>query len=191
MKNYRDDFKVRFTKKPQYTIDEAKKTVKCYLTCDVIVPTGISGNQFMYNFRTFAKGYAKCDDKDRFNPEIGKKIALARAESKLYAKVRTDVKTAVRDAQQFVKSGRKFVEKANRVIGHNEFYIEKFVKPEILTAIDKDMIRRAFSAKAKAQSRDELGRFTACTKNDITNTCDNSRTHCRRNGGIKITINRK
>lgn len=70
MKNYRDDFKVRFTKKPQYTIDEAKKTVKCYLTCDVIVPTGISGNQFMYNFRTFAKGYAKCDDNNDYRKEL-------------------------------------------------------------------------------------------------------------------------
>lgn len=193
MKNYRDDFKVRFTKKPQYTIDEVKKTVKCYLTCDVIVPTGISGNQFMYNFRTFAKGYAKCDDKDKFNPEIGKKIALARAESKLYWKVRTEVKVALRDAKQFIKAGEKFVCKSNRVVKHNDDYIEKFVKPQILPEIDKETIRRAFSAKAKAQSRDGMGRFTACTKNELAKTKDDTGTNSIRNEGkgIKITINRK
>lgn len=202
MKNYRDDFKVRFTKKPQYTIDEETKTVKCYLTCDVIVPTGLSGNQFMYNFRTFAKGYAKCDDKDRFNPEIGKKIALARAESKIYWKVRTEVKAALRDAKQFIKAGNKFVCKAHRVIDHNQDYIEKFVEPQIIPEYDADMIRRAFSAKAKAQPRDEQGRFTACTdynkskfynKNrDVTKKPHQCNGPCKENGGsIKIQINRK
>lgn len=204
MKNYRDDFKVRFTNKPQYTIDEENKTVKCYLTCDVIVPTGISGNQFMYNFRTFAKGYAKCDDKDAFNPEIGKKIALARAESKIYWKVRTEVKNAVRDAKQFVKAGNKFILKACRVVDHNNDYISNYVNPsrEFEIDVDEDLIRKVFSAKAKAQPRDEQGRFTACTdsnkykfydKNrDASNKghYDNRKTHAKP-GSIKITINRK
>jgi len=196
MKNYRDDFKVKFTKKPQYTIDEENKTVKCYLTCDVIVPTGISGNQFMYNFRTFAKGYAKCDNKDRFNPEIGKKIALARAESKIYWKVRTEVKNAVRDAKQFVLAGGKFISKAHRVIDHNNDYISNYTNPskEFEIDVDEDLIRKVFSAKAKSQPRDEQGRFTACTENRCSshkNNCDNKNQQKNSTGSIKITINRK
>lgn len=202
MKNYRDDFKVRFTKEPQYTIDEVNKNVKCYLTCDVIVPTSLSGGQLMYNFRTFAKGYAKCDDNDKFNPEIGKRIALARAESKLYWKVRTEVKLAIRDAKQFIKAGKKFICKTHRVIDHNQNYIKRLVEPKIVTEYDADMIRRAFSAKAKAQPRDEQGRFTACTdynsakfyeKNrDVTKKPHQCNRPCNEKGGsIKIQINRK
>lgn len=176
MKNYRDDFKVRFTKEPQYTIDEVNKTVKCYLTCDVIVPTSLSGGQLMYNFRTFAKGYAKCDDNDKFNPEIGKRIALARAESKLYWKVRTEVKLAIRDAKQFIKAGEKFICKTHRVMKHNEKYIENYVKPQIVPEFDKEMIKRAFSEKAKSQPRDGMGRFTACTDYNKTACTDYNKT---------------
>lgn len=181
---YRDDFKVKFTKKPDFTIDKENKTVKCYLSCDVMVPTGISGNQFMMNFRTFSKGYAKCDNKDTFNPEIGKKIALARAESKLYWKVRTAVKEARRDAKVFIGSADRFISKALRVIGHNEDYINKY-------CISKPEKNLKLSEKAKNQSRDELGRFTACTQNN--NTCEkqqNKSCTCNQNNEIKITINR-
>lgn len=202
MKNYRDDFKVRFTKEPQYIVDEANKTVKCYLTCDVIVPTALSGGQLMENFRTYSKGYAKCDDKDKFNPEIGKKIALARAESKIYWRVRTEVKKALRDAKQFIKAGNKFICKTHRVIDHNQDYIKKFVEPQIVPEYDADMIRRAFSAKAKAQPRDEQGRFTACTSDNKSKVCDKNRDITNKShqsnrpqnenrGSIKIQINRK
>ena len=64
MKKYRDEFKLRFTKKPEFTVDTENKTVKCYITCTVYVPTSLSGILYMENFQTFAKGYAKCDEKD-------------------------------------------------------------------------------------------------------------------------------
>lgn len=193
---YRDDFKIRFTRKPEFTVDEKNKTVKCYLTGDVIVPNGLTGNHFMENFRTFAKGYAKCDEKDTFNPEIGKKIALARAESKLYWKVRTEVKAAIRDAKKFIEGGEKFVSKAYRVIGHNEVYVSKYCPSK------KKTTSQILSEKAKSQTRDEKGRFTACTNTE--NSCQSNKNKekqgyekcainkpCKDNSGvINIKINR-
>lgn len=196
---YRDDFKIRFTRKPEFTVDEKNKTVKCYLTGDVIVPVNLSGKGFMENFRTFAKGYAKCDDKDKFDPEVGKRIALARAESRLYWKVRTEVKQAINDAKKFIIGGEKFVAKAYRVIGHNNMYIQQYCH------VKKKSTSEILSEKAKSQSRDEKGRFTACTKtenccqsNNNNNKakcgCDNKRCDNRpckdSTGVIRIVINR-
>ena len=196
MKKYRDDFKIRFTRKPEFTIDAKEKTVKCYLTGDVIVPTGLSGILFMENFRTFAKGYAKCDEKDKFDPEVGKRIALARAESRLYWKARTEVNAAIKDAERIIKGGKKFVSKAYRVIAHNEMYLGQYCPPK------KKNTSKFLSDKAKAQTRDEKGRFTACTKTETTCQNNNKATKqgydkkCFDNnkksntGEIKIIINR-
>ena len=196
MKKYRDDFKIRFTRKPEFTIDANEKTVKCYLTGDVIVPTGLSGILFMENFRTFAKGYAKCDEKDEFDPEVGKRIALARAESRLYWKARTEVNAAIKDAEKMIRGGKKFVSKAYRVMAHNEMYLGQYCPPK------KKSTSKLLSDKAKAQTRDEKGRFTACTKTETTCQNNNKATKqgydkkCFENnkksntGEIKIRINR-
>lgn len=201
---YRDDFKIRFTRKPEFTIDEKNKTVKCYLTGDVIVPNGLTGNKFMENFRAFAKGYAKCDDKDKFNPEIGKRIALARAENRLYWKVRTEVKAAIRDAKKFIEGGEKFVAKAYGVIGHNDMYVSQYCPVKNKKKTTSEIL----SEKAKAQTRDEKGRFTACTKTENCCNATNSKNDknnekqgydkkcynnnkCKDNtGAIRIIINR-
>lgn len=195
---FRDDFKLRFTKKPEFTVDTKNKTVKCYITCTVYVPTSLSSILYMENFQTFAKGYAKCDGKDKFDPEVGKRIALARAESKIYWKVRTEVNKVIENAKRFIEGGQKFVTKAYRVIGHNQMYIDKYC------ASEKKTTSEILSEKAKSQTRDEKGRFTACTKTeDSCKMNDNNKekqgydkkcynnNKCKDNTGvIRITINR-
>lgn len=196
MKNYRDDFKIKFTKEPNFIVDEKNKTVKCYLEGVVITPTGLSGNRFMENFRMFAKGYAKCDDKDNFDPQVGKRIALARAESRLYWKVRTEVKRAKRDAEMLIQGAEKFIAKAERVNLHNEYYVKHVVQPV------RKSTSEILSDKAKSQSRDEKGRFTACTNTERSCEKKSEKTNynkqfnnkpCKDNSGsavIKIRINR-
>jgi len=182
---YRDDFKIRFTKKPYFFVDNETKTVKCYLQGDVVTPNGLSGNRFMDNFRMFATGYAKCDKNDIFDVEIGKKIALARAESKLYWKVRTEVIAAKNDALKFITGANRFINKAKNVCKHNEDYIEKnFISVN----------------KAKTQPRDNKGRFTSNTNKSkpsntneskpCTHKCANDTTTLSGDKVIKIKINR-
>ena len=142
------------------------------------------------------KGYAKCDEKDEFDPEVGKRIALARAESRLYWKARTEVNAAIKDAEKMIRGGKKFVSKAYRVMAHNEMYLGQYCPPK------KKSTSKLLSDKAKAQTRDEKGRFTACTKTETTCQNNNKATKqgydkkCFENnkksntGEIKIRINR-
>lgn len=196
-KIYRDDFKIKFRLEPTYVIDSVKGTVECYLCGDIITPTGLY-YRIMENTRMYAKGYSKCSKKDTFDPEVGKKVALARAESRLYVKARSEIRRAKRDAEMFIKGADKFVKKAKRVVEHDQIYIDTFTYPD-----GKKTTSQILSEKAKSQTRDEKGRFTACTKNEKTSCCDKNKeivkgeindnkkvSNCAPKGVIRIEIKR-
>ena len=172
MKNYRDDFKIKFDKEPEFIVDKEKKFVKCYLNGLVLTPTGKEG-QILENFRIFSKGYAKCSDKDKFNPEIGKKIALARAESRLYWKVKTIVKRAKIDAIKFLRGANKFIDKSLYVNEHTDFYTKNYPFP-----FENEEISNVNCTKQKNYDKEKCQENNGCCekKND--------------NGIIKIQINR-
>jgi hypothetical protein len=206
--NYRDEFKVSFVNKPNYYIDTDKRTVKCYLTCDIKTPNALYGNQVLYNTRISASGYAKCDGKDLFDPEVGKKIALARAEEKIYFKALHMAKKAKKDAEVFINAFDKFEDKCYRVCAHNEDYIDQYCfashpkfKGNTKKSTVNEHVHKYLSDKAKAQPRDEQGRFTACTDSQEIKVCDKNKDvtcknlhgindHSQGQGVIKIKINR-
>ena len=73
----------------------------------------------------YAKGIAKVSPDDKFNLEIGKKIALARAESELYTLAKKQVVEANKRLEMTIKEGKAFCEKAIGVRKHNKEYIHK------------------------------------------------------------------
>lgn len=177
--NYRDEFKVSFVKQPAYYVDEKKKSVKCYLTCDIKTPNALYGNQIMNNTRISATGYAKCGSQDEFNVHTGKKIALARAEEKIYLKAKHMAKQAKKDAEVFIKAADKFEQKCYRVCAHNEDYIDQFclaTHPNYVTP------KQIANSRKIAQPRDAHGRYMSYeTKDNSKSTNSNV---------IKIKINR-
>jgi len=71
------------------------------------------------------KGIARVSPDDTFNLEIGKKIALARAESELYTLAKKQVVEANKRLEMTIKEGKAFCEKAIGVRKHNKEYIHK------------------------------------------------------------------
>lgn len=163
MKNYRNAFKITYVREPYYHIDAARKSVKCYLTCDLKTPDALYGSKPLENVRFFTTGYAKCDDKDAFNVETGKKIALARAESKVYLKAKHMVKDAVKDCLTFLDAAEKFENKCYRICAHNEDYVDQYSlasHPNYKGAEVKKEV------KTNTQPRDEHGRFKSFEKKE-------------------------
>lgn len=125
---------------PEYVIKEDSKVVICYLpysfedwnkTLKVIaintLPTEFCDNDFppFYESRKI-KAVAKCKGNDKFDVQIGKKIALAKAENKVEMKVLSILNTI---NNFFIESvfvmKQRMIDSQNNV-KHNIEYISKF-----------------------------------------------------------------
>ena len=84
----RNEIKISF-KEPKYEVNKEKGTVECYLKYEVLYPKSLQGIFFWgEKIYFYAHGVAKVNGEDTFDENIGKKISLAKAEKKAYAKVR-------------------------------------------------------------------------------------------------------
>ena len=72
-----------------------------------------------------AKGMATASPEDTFNLEIGKKIALARAESNLYTEAKKVLNDVIKSTERTLKDAYEFCEKASGVRRHNKEDIHK------------------------------------------------------------------
>lgn len=127
---FRENFKLVYHNKPSYLIDEEKKTVKCHLTCKIVAPDALFANKIMDNTVITANGYAKCDERDEFDVTVGKKIALARAESLAYHKAVVLIRQCFDDIERFVVAALNFTDKSEFVQEHNEFYVSRNYGPQ-------------------------------------------------------------
>lgn len=153
---YRENFKLTYCGQPSYEVFNKNKGVRCNLTVKIITPDSLNANKIMDTTIITAKGYAKCDDKDVFNIETGKKIALARAESLAYHKAEVLIDKCVNDAYNFIDSAEKFANKSDYVQSHNKSYVKRKYGPcptfKSINECDK-------KSSYKNQPRDSKGRF--------------------------------
>ena len=83
---------------------------------------------FFYGERIYfyAHGVAKVNGEDIFDENIGKKISLAKAEKKAYAKVRNRLIKSMNKTADAFDVAVAFVAKAYDVIDHNDKYLEQW-----------------------------------------------------------------
>ena len=122
----RNEIKIRF-EEPKYEVKPEKGTVECFLKYEVLYPDFLQRIFFCgEKIYFYANGVAKVNGKDIFDENIGKKISLAKAEKKAYAKVRNRlIKCMNKTANAFNVAGA-FIDKAYEVIDHNDKYLEQW-----------------------------------------------------------------
>jgi hypothetical protein len=122
----RNEIKIRF-EEPEYEVKPEKGTVECFLRYEVLYPDFLQGI-FFYGERIYfyANGVAKVNGEDTFDENIGKKISLAKAEKKAYAKVRNQLIKRMNKTADAFDVAAAFVDKACEVIDHNDKYLEQW-----------------------------------------------------------------
>ena len=122
----RNEIKIRFAE-PKYEVNPKKGTVECFLRYEVLYPELLQGMFFLGEKVYFwANGVAKVNSGDVFDENIGKKISLAKAEKKAYAKVRNQLIKRMNKIADAFDVAVAFVDKAYEVIDHNDKYLEQW-----------------------------------------------------------------
>ena len=122
----RNEIKISF-EEPQYEVNPEKGTVECFLKYEVLYPDFLQG-MFFYGEKIYfyTNGVAKVNGEDIFDENIGKKISLAKAEKKAYAKVRNQLIKCMNKIVYAFDVAGTFVDKAYEVIDHNDKYLEQW-----------------------------------------------------------------
>lgn len=122
----RNEIKIRF-EEPKYEVKPEKGTVECFLRYEALYPELLQGMFFLgEKVYFYANGVAKINGGDIFDENIGKKISLAKAEKKAYAKVRNRLIKRMNKIADAFDIAVAFVDKAYEVIDHNEKYLEQW-----------------------------------------------------------------
>ena len=144
MKLNSNKIKIAFAKPKAYA-EQRKNLAKSLLTGILYIPENLARALSLPTTSVVsAKGYAKCLEGDEFNPETGIKIAVARAESKIYVKTVAAIIKAWKEQNPIgfipFSDGKKGTEPTlnpqindfcNRALGcvaHNEKYINELGK---------------------------------------------------------------
>lgn len=121
----RSDIKVSFNNEgTKFYVNEKKGTVVCAVEAVLLVPTNWDGCVFVPGVRIIEKGIAKCAPGDTFDVERGKRIALARAENKVYLSALKHLDGFMEQIAVIVNAYEEFNDKAYHACAHNEDYIE-------------------------------------------------------------------
>lgn len=101
-----------------------KTYVKCILTC-YLIHNQINIKQPLSKFVSKFVGEAVLKDDDKFDYQIGSKIALAKAERKAYKVISKILKEEYEDLFNLVKDLDNFIYKSESIVKHNTEYIKK------------------------------------------------------------------
>lgn len=126
-----NNIKIHF-KQPEYIVDEANGVVICKLkfntTAPIMVRWGIISP--IHEDPTLTEQVVKtvvfAKNGDKFDVNVGKKVALAKAENLAYSYVNNWVKSANKELINACAAIREFSNKTNKVREHNVEYIKKF-----------------------------------------------------------------
>ena len=126
----RNNIKLHF-KSPTYFVDEENKVVICHLKFKTSVPTTFKLNmpwsdEGNPSFSQTVKAVAFVKENDDFNINVGKKVALAKAENKAYSYVLNYYKQAKDKLCRALDAYDDFEDKVWRVKAHNVEYMRKF-----------------------------------------------------------------
>lgn len=125
----RRDIKLVFDA-PQYTIAENNNAVICHLTCKIEAPEALKYGYECYNLypleRTVYKGVAIAKDNDAFDVNVGKKVALAKAENQAYRRFANYLSRFYKTLNDAADAIKAFDAKSKKVVNHNISYMRKF-----------------------------------------------------------------
>lgn len=126
-----DNIKIHF-KQPEYIVDEANGVVICKLKFNATAPlvvrwgTMIPIREDPTLTEQVVKTVVFAKNGDKFDVNVGKKIALAKAENKAYSYVKNWMMLAHKEVVKTVRAMKNFKDKAEKVKAHNVEYMKKF-----------------------------------------------------------------
>lgn len=125
MRLSRNEIKLTFGK-PNYFVNENDGTVKCRVSYHLQIPCDADGEVFIAPEKySSVTAIAKCRKGDKFDAEIGKKVARAKAESRAYSRCANHLYPHMDKAFLRTTIINDFIEKAYDCVEHNENYLKK------------------------------------------------------------------
>ena len=123
----RNEIKLKF-EEPEYTVNSDKGTVECFLKYEILYPETYKDIlAFHGKVYSYTKAVAKVGSDEIFNEHIGKKVSLAKAEKKAYARTAKRLNKRLNKlAAGAIRIANNFIYKADRVITHNNEYLKQF-----------------------------------------------------------------
>lgn len=110
---------------PIFYVNKAKKTVACKIK-GYAYETMVDSWFGELSTPTYeVVGIAYCNDNDEFDEERGKRIALAKAENKLYAKCVAYYNKEINTYTSYMEKMILFNKRAEKFCSHNEKYINE------------------------------------------------------------------
>lgn len=121
----RTDIKIKFnSEKTKFFVNEKKKTVACVVEGELRTPYDWDKAIMIPHATLTERAVAKCAPEDTFDIERGKRIALARAENKVYIAALRHLDKFMDEVAFFSNAYEMFADKAFHACAHNEDYIE-------------------------------------------------------------------
>lgn len=108
--------KAKYLKTSYHVYD---KTVKCRLQVRLVE----SEELIAKNYDII--GIARCHKDDKFDFEIGKRVALAKAELKLHKKIKSLIEPTRNNLIKYVEELDNYITFANKQIEHNTEYLKE------------------------------------------------------------------
>lgn len=108
----------------QFYVNEEKGTVVCVLEGYLSTPTGVSDILYLPDRIFRGVGVAKCSKDDVFDAERGKRIALAKAENRIYVSAMRHIGETVERLDNVLSAYSDFCDKGYHTCAHNEDYID-------------------------------------------------------------------
>jgi len=121
----RNEIKLKFIE-PEYIVDETNKIVVCKLTFFVLTPPNVDERCYPFRRMITVKSIARTCENDTFDINIGKKVSLAKAEQKAYAKTRKMCISKLKELSDVMAKLIMFCDKSFDVCDHNENYLKQF-----------------------------------------------------------------
>jgi hypothetical protein len=152
------DFKLSFTKAPDFKVTTSKKTGKKVITCilvaTIVTPDiNVAGDPLLDLFGwgeniITVTGKAVCSIDDNFNEEIGKAVARAKAESNAYKIASKMLHSRILLLDKVLDAAERFAEKARKVVNHNSGFINQVTDPTT------DLYKKVIAVDAEAVELD-------------------------------------
>lgn len=121
----RNEIKLKFIE-PEYIVDETNKIVVCKLTFFILTPPDVDEKCYPFRRMITVKSIARTSENDTFDVNIGKKVSLAKAEQKAYAKTREICFSKIEELSNVMRKLMIFCDKSFAVCTHNEDYLKQF-----------------------------------------------------------------
>ena len=126
-----DNIKIHF-EQPEYIVNETIGVVICKLRFTTTAPLMVRWSIMspIHEDPTLTEQVVKtvvfAKNGDKFDVNIGKKVALAKAENQAYSYVKNWMMLAHKEVVKTVRAMKDFKDKAEKVKNHNIEYMKKF-----------------------------------------------------------------